>query len=283
MKRARTRPDSLPPDLDPASDVALPSVLPTGRALRMRDLAARTGLARAAIHFYIAQGLLPSGEKTGRNTATYDESHVERLLLIRRLQSERFLPLKAIKALLDGHAGGYTAEQRSLLSEIGRGFRTGPLAEPRERSKKPATLSSSALAKRAGVDTSDVEELAEAGLLRSEKKSGKRAVVEDDAWLVDAWAELRGLGFDESVGLRASDLEVLDDVAQHFLDQLLELLGPKLDKLSPAKAAQMIERALPIAGHIVLRLHTQKVRALFDAMDATSIGSPKKTNERRSP
>ncbi|HMY59542.1 MAG TPA: MerR family transcriptional regulator, partial [Pseudomonadota bacterium] len=68
--------------------------------LRMKDLCARTGLPRQAIHFYIREGLLPEGRKTGRNMAYYGEEHIERIALIRRLQEERFLPLRAIKVVL---------------------------------------------------------------------------------------------------------------------------------------------------------------------------------------
>src|SRR3990167_7497312 len=68
---------------------------------RMKDLCAQTGLQRQAVHFYIQQGLLPEGEKTGRNMAYYSQIHVERLRLIRRLQEEHFLPLKAIRAVVD--------------------------------------------------------------------------------------------------------------------------------------------------------------------------------------
>ena len=82
------------------SSMAAPSI-PSSPTYRMRDLCALTGLSRQAIHFYIQQGLLPPGHKTGRNTAFYGPEHVERVNVIRRLQHELFLPLKAIRALLD--------------------------------------------------------------------------------------------------------------------------------------------------------------------------------------
>ena len=56
---------------------------------KMKDLCERTGLERQVIHFYIQQGLLPEGKKTGRNMAYYGEQHVERVKLIRKLQHER--------------------------------------------------------------------------------------------------------------------------------------------------------------------------------------------------
>jgi DNA-binding transcriptional MerR regulator len=85
---------------------------------RMRDLCAMTGLSRQAIHFYIQEGLVPEGTKTGRNMAFYGPEHVERLRIVRRLQEERFLPLKQIRALLDGDADRVGAGQRDLLLEV---------------------------------------------------------------------------------------------------------------------------------------------------------------------
>ena len=84
-------------------------------SLRMKDLCDLTGLPRQAIHFYIQQGLLPAGHKTGRNMAFYGDEHVERLKLIKKLQHERFLPLKAIKALLDDQDTAFSAAQRGFL------------------------------------------------------------------------------------------------------------------------------------------------------------------------
>src|SRR5689334_20322022 len=52
------------------------------KLLRMRDVCARTGLARSTIHHYIREGVLPKPEKTGRNTAWYDEDFVKRAQLV---------------------------------------------------------------------------------------------------------------------------------------------------------------------------------------------------------
>jgi DNA-binding transcriptional MerR regulator len=91
----------------------------------MKDLCDRSGLPRQVVHFYINEGLLPVGRKTGRNMAVYGEEHLERLLLIKKLQREQFLPLKAIRAVLDPQAAdvaieadAFTSEQRERLREI---------------------------------------------------------------------------------------------------------------------------------------------------------------------
>lgn len=81
---------------------------PTGEAgqrMRMAELAARSGVARETIHFYLREGLLPRPAKGGRTVAYYGEPHLERLLLIRRLREEKYLPIAVIRRLLESAAG----------------------------------------------------------------------------------------------------------------------------------------------------------------------------------
>ena len=70
--------------------------------LRISDLARETGVAVGTIKFYIREGLLPAPTlKTGRNMAYYDRSFIERIRMIKELQTKRFLPLDVIRAILD--------------------------------------------------------------------------------------------------------------------------------------------------------------------------------------
>ena len=52
------------------------------------------------------------------NMAFYGPEHLERLKLIKRLQHERFLPLKAIKAMLDGREEQFSDEQQHFLKAV---------------------------------------------------------------------------------------------------------------------------------------------------------------------
>ncbi len=74
--------------------------------MRMRELEARSGVGRETIRFYIRGGLLPEPARAARNSASYSEAHVTRLVAIKRLQEERFLPLAVIRGLLDREDGG---------------------------------------------------------------------------------------------------------------------------------------------------------------------------------
>ena len=115
----RRRPGK-PRGANAAETAARPAHAPqTAPALRMRDLVRESGLPRETIHFYMQQGLLPKALKTGRNTALYTQEHLERLRRIRELQERQFLPLKAIRAILDDTADeGFTPEQEDLVRRV---------------------------------------------------------------------------------------------------------------------------------------------------------------------
>lgn len=69
--------------------------------MRMAELARRSGLSVATIKFYLREGLLPHGTRTGVNQAVYGTSHLERLRLIRALARVAGLPLHTIRTVLD--------------------------------------------------------------------------------------------------------------------------------------------------------------------------------------
>src|SRR5690606_29349592 len=159
---------------------------------RMKDLCEATGLPRQAIHFYIQEGLLPPGVKTGRNMAFYGEAHLERLKTIKRLQHERFLPLKAIKALLDDKSHHFDPVQWRFLADVKKSLK----AELGDRDVAVETVDVGALAERLGVDLLDVEEAIEQGIVGvREEPDGRRVIAASDVWYFELWAEMRAIGF----------------------------------------------------------------------------------------
>ncbi|MFB7867528.1 MULTISPECIES: MerR family transcriptional regulator [unclassified Streptomyces] len=53
--------------------------------MRIGELSRRTGVSVPTIKYYVREGLLPAGQLTSPNQASYDEAHVRRLRLIRAL------------------------------------------------------------------------------------------------------------------------------------------------------------------------------------------------------
>ena len=71
----------------------------------MSELAERSGVSAGTIKHYLREGLLGDGGeivRTSRNMAYYPAEYVERIALIKRLQEERFMPLRVIKGALRG-------------------------------------------------------------------------------------------------------------------------------------------------------------------------------------
>lgn len=82
--------------------------------LRISELAKRADVSIPTIKHYLKEGLLPRPIKTGRTMSYYDESCVDRVRLIKRLQNERFLPLYVIKQVLES---GNDLDQELILRE----------------------------------------------------------------------------------------------------------------------------------------------------------------------
>ncbi len=254
----------------PATGRSSDSVLPPPGSpyrLRMKDLCEATGLPRQAIHFYIHEGLLPPGHKTGRNMAFYGDEHVARLKLIKNLQHERFLPRKAIKALLDGQESEFSGAQRRLLGEIKQRFTTSSLAHTRG-APEPTVLAEDAAA-HAGVPRADLLRAIELGILGArEDEAGRTLIAGGDQWLLDAWGEIRRLGYADELGLRIDDVAMLQEVVDDLFNREATLLVSRMDRMSPERGAEMIERALPIVHRLLTGLHTKKINAFFATLDS---------------
>ncbi|MCG8339163.1 MAG: MerR family transcriptional regulator [Proteobacteria bacterium] len=69
--------------------------------IRIGQMAKKAGVSAPTIKHYVNEGLLPAPVKTSKNMAYYDESCVERIKLIKKLQKEKFLPLDVIKRIID--------------------------------------------------------------------------------------------------------------------------------------------------------------------------------------
>jgi DNA-binding transcriptional MerR regulator len=67
-----------------------------GRAMRMAELSRRSGVQIATIKFYVREGVLHPGRSTAVNQAEYDDTHLDRLRLVRALADAGRLSLAQI-------------------------------------------------------------------------------------------------------------------------------------------------------------------------------------------
>lgn len=68
--------------------------------MRISELAERSSVPVATIKYYLREGLLHAGAATSATQASYDDSHLERLRLIRVLREIGQVPVAAVGAVL---------------------------------------------------------------------------------------------------------------------------------------------------------------------------------------
>lgn len=231
-----------------------------GPPLRMRDLCERTGLNRQAIHFYVKEGLVPAGHKTSRNMAWYTEEHVGRILLIKRLQHERFLPLEAIRALLDEGEERFDPAQRTFLRQLRAAMRVGGAGAAEVVGVEELVASGR-------VERADVERLADVGLAGVGRDAqGDLKLTGDALPIVEVLGQLRALGFTEEQGFHAEDVLIYEQAVTGLLRAEAALVARGLGSLPPADAADRISRALPLVHELIARLHRARIQEFLDAI-----------------
>lgn len=230
---------------------------------KMKDLCEKTGLPRQVVHFYIQQGLVPEGHKTGRNMAYYGEEHVERILLVRKLQHERFLPLKAIRALLEERDEAFSDAQRELLRDVQAHL--GPSLRPRE--ERPATVDAHEILARLGLEADDLYGLVEIGLLATATSDdGRTLIARDDTWILEHWADVRRAGFTRELGFVTRDLALYGDAISSMFQREAQLMAARVSHLPAERVAAMVERALPLINTFIARYHLTRARDFFSTL-----------------
>ena len=103
--------------------MALRALPQAAGAYRMKDLCELTGLPRQVIHFYIQQGLVPEGHKTGPNMAYYGEEHLECGRPILYTSADSVLQLAAHTSLCSNHIfiAGNEEQRRKYIPKLATG------------------------------------------------------------------------------------------------------------------------------------------------------------------
>ena len=93
-----------------------------------------------------------------------------------------------------------------------------------------------------------------------EDDDGNAVLAADDLWILESWAEVQRLGFDEALGFTVDDLVLYEEMVTQLFQAEAQMLLPRLKGVDPARAAEMIERGLPIVNAFLTGLHRAKIR-----------------------
>ena len=211
--------------------------------LKMSELVEASGVPGATIKHYLREGLLPEPIKTSRNMAWYRPETVERIKLIRRLQDERFMPLKAIRKVFEEDP-----DQAEALLEVEDSILERALAAERTRT------SASEVRKAYGVPAEALERLAEIGILTP----NSRGYSPSDVRIIEAISRFRAGGYDERTGFTVYDTlrykRALESLVREEVDVVMERLA---GEVSPDQAAELIESGAEPLRDFIAALHTK--------------------------
>lgn len=218
---------------------------------RMAEVMQLTGSSREAVRFYVNAGLLPKPYRTARNMAWYSAKHIEIIKLIRALQEEQFLPLKAIKALFEDDKGfEFTPRQRSIFASM----REEMLGKSRRTLPGPA---SHALAEAVGLGHADFEDLKKVGAIRGDAER----LSSDEEEIVRQFAALRHSGMTASRGFSARHIEIVEAAAELLFTKELQLFQELLVDLRDDEIPVLMARVIPAVNRIFAVYHERRLRA----------------------
>ena len=211
--------------------------------LRMRELAEASGVPAPTIKHYLREGLLPEPVKTSRNMAYYPPEFVDRIKLIKRLQEERYLPLKAIKNVLDENP-----DRAEAMLELGDQILDRALAGERSRT------SAAEVRKRYGVPKEVLDRLAELEVLTP----NSRGYSPSDVTIIEAISRFRAGGYDEQIGFTVYDTlrykKALEELVREEVGMVMDRLA---GEVSPERVVEMLEAGAQPLKDLIAALHTK--------------------------
>lgn len=215
--------------------------------LPIGQLAKRAGVTKATIHHYVQMGLLPEPVKTNPRRAYYDPSWAERIRFIKELQERRFMPLAAIKRVLqDSAEEGVKEVDRMLLADYAarRRFSKGELLQ------------------RYPVGEEVFQKLVEIGLLPSYPSSlvgetaDERVFCEEEANILEGVWRMREAGLNECIGFLVDDLKIYGETVSQLINREFALFNEKvLGRIPPREVSKLALLAIRHSSQILSSLH----------------------------
>jgi DNA-binding transcriptional MerR regulator len=220
--------------------------------LKISELAARSGVSAGTIKHYLREGLLGGDEavvRTSRNMAWYRPELVERVKLIKRLQEERYMPLKLIRVVLASDP-----ERARAMIELEDRILEHATAAAQEGER----LSAAAARRRFDVPAKVLDRLAELGVLTPTS----RGYDADDIAIIKAISRFRAGGYDEALGFTVYDtLRYRDALAPLVEEEVRVLLERLAGSVEPARAVEIVASGAEPLRELIGAMHSKQLLA----------------------
>jgi DNA-binding transcriptional MerR regulator len=219
--------------------------------LKMSELAERSGVSAGTIKHYLREGLLGDGseiKRTSRNMAYYPEGFVERIRLIKRLQEDRFMPLRLIREVMADEperAARMVAIEDRILERAIEARESGRTSRARVR------------------ETYDVPANVLARLEELEVLTpNARGYDADDIQIIEAISRFRAGGYEEAIGFTVYDTLRYREALQPLVEEeVAVLLGRLAGQVEVDRAVQIIASGTQPLRDLIGAMHSKLLLA----------------------
>jgi DNA-binding transcriptional MerR regulator len=219
--------------------------------LKMSELAERSGVSAGTIKHYLREGLLGDGDeivRTSRNMAYYPPDYVERIQLIKRLQEDRFMPLRVIRGMI----GSEPDRARALVELEDRIIERAVEAREGER------MSAAEARRRYEIPRNVLDRLAELGVLTPTS----RGYDADDVKIIEAISRFRAGGYDEQLGFTVFDtLRYRDALEPLVAEEVRTLLDRLAGEVDVERAVEIIAAGAEPLRDLIGAMHSKLLLA----------------------
>jgi DNA-binding transcriptional MerR regulator len=201
--------------------------------LKMSELAERSGVSAGTIKHYLREGLLGEGDdivRTSRNMAYYPPEYVQRIRLIKRLQEDRFMPLRVIKDQIIERAVQQREGERVSAAEVRRRY---------------------------DIPLNVLDRLAELEVLTPTA----RGYDADDVKIIEAISRFRAGGYDERLGFTVFDTLRYRDALTPLVEEEVRTLLDRLAEVEVERAVEIIAAGAEPLRDLIGAMHSKLLLA----------------------
>ena len=220
------------------------------RRLKMSELAERSGVSAGTIKHYLREGLLGADDdvlRTSRNMAYYPEAFVDRIRLIKRLQEERFMPLRVIRDVMadDPERAARVIELEDRILE--RAIEAG----------ESARVSRKSVHETYDVPRNVLERLEQLEVLTP----NSRGYDADDVAIIEAISRFRAGGYEEKIGFTVYDTLRYREALAPLVAEEVRVLLDRLGEIEPERAVQIISSGAQPLRELIGAMHSKLLLA----------------------
>jgi len=221
--------------------------------MKISELSRRTNVPKETIHYYVREGFIPRPRKKGKNVSDYDESFIERILLIKQIQDHFFLPLSLIKKIIKQR--NKFPELKSLLD-----LRTGYFS-PLDQFLQKEVVGEEALAKATGMAKKWIKKFEGWGVISSVMREGKKIYSQDDVIIGKLLVDLDRAGFGPKDGIDPESARRYTDVFRQVVKMAHgSFMNTDLDKFTAKENLERGIRGRELMGVFFYHLYRKLVR-----------------------